>query len=138
MINHIHTWIFCKKLDVAWKHLGQMKTIPLSKGLYEFTFSSLDDMRMILTIEIWNLSLEILHVFAWTKDFLLLEYEIYLFIFFMFWFRQRTLSLHLWNWQNLNFGFVYIAFLWNIRNRMWFFHCTWNWHTFIFGLLHQK
>lgn len=72
-----------------------MKTIPLSKGLYEFTFSSLDDMRMILTIEIWNLSLEILHVFAWTKDFLLLEYEIYLFIFFMFWFRQRTLSLHL-------------------------------------------
>jgi len=55
--NHLHECILltkgdkplthldlCKKLDVAWKHLGQWKIISLNKWFYEFAFSSLGDM----------------------------------------------------------------------------------------------
>jgi len=33
----------CKKLELAWKFLGSWKAIPLDKGLYEFSFTSLED-----------------------------------------------------------------------------------------------
>jgi len=59
----------CKKIDVAWKHLGKWKEISFGKGFYEFAFSSLEDMRRVLDVVTWNLSLEIFHIFSWTKDF---------------------------------------------------------------------
>jgi len=43
--------------------------IPLGKGFYEFTFSSLEDMQRVLAIGTWNLSLGILHVFFLDKRF---------------------------------------------------------------------
>jgi len=59
-----------KKLDVTYKHLGQWKAIMFGgKGFYEFAFSSLEDMCMVLAVGTWNLSLGIIRVFAWTRDF---------------------------------------------------------------------
>jgi len=67
-MNHLH---LCKKLDIAWKNLGDWKVMPLGKGFYEFTFSSFEDIRWTLAVDSWNLSPGILRVFAWTNDFAL-------------------------------------------------------------------
>jgi len=37
-----------KKLMSMWKALGSWKAIPFGKGLYEFEFGSLEDMRWAL------------------------------------------------------------------------------------------
>jgi len=58
-----------KKLQLVWKAIGPWKTIPLAKGFYEFEFSSLEYMRWALVMGSLQLSLGLLRVFAWTKNF---------------------------------------------------------------------
>jgi len=58
-----------KKLQLVWKAIGPWKAIPLGKGFYEFEFSSLEDMRLILGMGSLQLSPDFLRLFAWTKDF---------------------------------------------------------------------
>ena len=48
----------CKKLDLTWKHLGQWKAISLDKRFYEFAFSSLEDMRRVKEVRVWDLFLK--------------------------------------------------------------------------------
>lgn len=43
--------------------------VSLGKCFYEFSFSSLDDLRSVQSIGIWNLKPGSLRMFSWTKDF---------------------------------------------------------------------
>lgn len=38
------------KLEKLWNPLGNWKMVPLGKGFYEFSFSSLEDLRCVWTI----------------------------------------------------------------------------------------
>jgi hypothetical protein len=57
------------KLAVLWKAIGKWGLMSLGKGYYEFTFSSLEDMRSVRSIGSWSLAPGILKLFAWTTDF---------------------------------------------------------------------
>jgi hypothetical protein len=57
------------KLALIWKDLSRWGVISLGKGFFEFTFSSLEDVRRIRSIPSWNLNPGTLKFFAWTKDF---------------------------------------------------------------------
>jgi hypothetical protein len=57
------------KLALIWKDLSRWGVISLGKGYFEFTFSSLEDVRRVRSIPSWNLNPGILKFFAWTKDF---------------------------------------------------------------------
>jgi len=59
----------CKKMKLAWKSLGSWEVIPLGKRFYEFAFTSLEDIRPVQAVESYNISLRILRVFTYTKDF---------------------------------------------------------------------
>jgi len=48
-----------------------MEGNSLDKEFYEFSFSSLEDMKRVLAIGTWNLSRGIVRIFAWIKDFML-------------------------------------------------------------------
>jgi len=41
---------FTKKLQLVWKVIGLWKAIPLGKGFYDFEFSSLEDMHLVLGV----------------------------------------------------------------------------------------
>jgi hypothetical protein len=57
------------KLALIWKDLSRWGVISLGKGYFEFTFSSLEDVRRVRFIPSWNLNPGILIFFAWSKDF---------------------------------------------------------------------
>jgi hypothetical protein len=57
------------KLALLWKDLSRWGVISLGKGYFEFTFSSLEDVRRVRSIPSWNLNPGLLKFFAWTKDF---------------------------------------------------------------------
>ncbi|WJX12768.1 hypothetical protein P8452_03226 [Trifolium repens] len=57
------------KLALIWKDLSRWGVISLGKGYFEFTFSSLEDVRRVRSIPSWNLNPGILNFFAWSKDF---------------------------------------------------------------------
>jgi hypothetical protein len=57
------------KLALIWKDMSNWGIISLGKGYFEFTFSSLADVRRVRSIPSWNLNPGILKFFAWTKDF---------------------------------------------------------------------
>jgi hypothetical protein len=57
------------KLALIWKDLSTWGIISLGKGYYEFTFSSLEDVRRVRSFPSWNLNPGLLKFFAWTKDF---------------------------------------------------------------------
>jgi hypothetical protein len=57
------------KLALIWKDLSRWGVISLGKGYFEFTFSSLEDVRRVRSIPSWNLNPGMLKFFAWTKDF---------------------------------------------------------------------
>jgi hypothetical protein len=57
------------KLALIWKDLSRWGVISLGKGYFEFTFSSLEDVRRVRSIPSWNLNPGILKFFAWSKDF---------------------------------------------------------------------
>lgn len=58
------------KLGLHWKELGKFGIISLGKGLFEFTFSSLEDVRRVRSSGSWNLSPGLLKLFPWSKDFI--------------------------------------------------------------------
>ncbi|MCI21095.1 hypothetical protein A2U01_0042259, partial [Trifolium medium] len=43
--------------------------MSLGKGFYEFSFSTLEDVRRVRSIASWNLNPGFLKLFAWSKDF---------------------------------------------------------------------
>ncbi|KAK2388533.1 hypothetical protein QL285_062210 [Trifolium repens] len=57
------------KLSVMWKSIGRWGLTSLGKGFYEFSFSSLEDMRSVRAVGAWNLTPGLLKLFAWTTDF---------------------------------------------------------------------
>jgi hypothetical protein len=57
------------KLAPLWKDLARWGVASLGKGFYEFTFSSLEDVRRVRSIASWNLNPGILKLFTWTRDF---------------------------------------------------------------------
>jgi hypothetical protein len=57
------------KLASVWKDMSNWGIISLGKGYFEFTFSSLADVRRVRSVPSWNLNPGILKFFAWTKDF---------------------------------------------------------------------
>lgn len=57
------------KLLVLWKSLVKWEITSIGKGFYEFTFSSLEDLRRIRYVASWSLSPRILKLFTWTKEF---------------------------------------------------------------------
>jgi hypothetical protein len=57
------------KLALVWKNLSTWGVISLGKGFFEFTFSSLEDVRRVRSVPSWNLNPGLLKLFAWSKDF---------------------------------------------------------------------
>jgi hypothetical protein len=57
------------KLAPLWKTLGKWGVTSLGKGFYEFSFSSLEDVQSVRSINSWNLNPSLLKLFTWTKDF---------------------------------------------------------------------
>jgi len=57
------------KLSAHWKDLGRWGVQVIGKGFFEFTFSSLEDLKRVRSIGSWNLSLGFIKFFAWTRDF---------------------------------------------------------------------
>ncbi|GAU46447.1 hypothetical protein TSUD_402140 [Trifolium subterraneum] len=58
-----------EKLMPIWKSLGRWGVTSLGKGFYEFSFSSLEDVRTVRSVGSWNLQPGLLKLFAWTTDF---------------------------------------------------------------------
>ncbi|CAK8533231.1 unnamed protein product [Lathyrus sativus] len=57
------------KLGLYWKDLSKWGIISLRKGFYEFSFSSLEDVRRVRSSPSWNLDPSYLKLFSWTGDF---------------------------------------------------------------------
>ncbi|GAU13228.1 hypothetical protein TSUD_245980 [Trifolium subterraneum] len=57
------------KLAVLWKAIGKWGVMSLGKGFYEFSFSTLEDLRSVRSISSWNLAPGVLKLFAWTSNF---------------------------------------------------------------------
>ena len=57
------------KLSVLWKSIGKWGITSIGKGFYEFTFSTLEDMKRVRSVASWSLNPGILKLFAWTKEF---------------------------------------------------------------------
>jgi hypothetical protein len=57
------------KLALIWKDLSRWGIISLGKGFYEFTFSSLEDVRRVRSSPSWNINPGFLKLFAWSRDF---------------------------------------------------------------------
>jgi hypothetical protein len=57
------------KLSAIWKDLSRWDVISLGKGFFEFTFSSLEDVRRVRFSPSWNLNPGLLKLFAWSRDF---------------------------------------------------------------------
>ncbi|XP_019429250.1 PREDICTED: uncharacterized protein LOC109336882 [Lupinus angustifolius] len=58
-----------EKLAWLWCKLGKWTMISLGKGFYDFSFSSLEDMRSVCSVGAWSLKPGFLRVFLWTPDF---------------------------------------------------------------------
>ncbi|XP_058783917.1 uncharacterized protein LOC131658665 [Vicia villosa] len=57
------------KLLSLWSSLQKWGVTSLGKGFFEFSFSSLEDVRRVRASPAWNLNPGILKLFPWTKDF---------------------------------------------------------------------
>lgn len=57
------------KLSGLWKDMKRWGVTSIGKGYYEFSFSSIEDMRRVRSISSWNLNPGLLKLFAWSKDF---------------------------------------------------------------------
>lgn len=58
------------KISALWANLGKWWVISLGKGLFEFSFSSLEDVHRVRASGSWNLSPGLFKLFPWTKDFI--------------------------------------------------------------------
>jgi len=57
------------KLSSLWREIGAWKLVSLGKGIYEFQFSSIEDMRKIWAIGTFNLKPGVLRLIKWSADF---------------------------------------------------------------------
>ncbi|GAU27918.1 hypothetical protein TSUD_160130 [Trifolium subterraneum] len=57
------------RLSSIWKDFSKWGVISLGKGYFEFTISTLEDVRRVRSIPSWNLNSRLLKLFAWSKDF---------------------------------------------------------------------
>ncbi|XP_058741926.1 uncharacterized protein LOC131614346 [Vicia villosa] len=57
------------KLTNLWNSIGKWGVTSLGKGYFEFSFSSIEDVRRVRSISSWNLNSGFLKLFPWTKDF---------------------------------------------------------------------
>jgi len=58
-----------QKLGPLWKDLSRWGISSTCKGLCEFTFSNLEDVRRVRSVVSWNLNSGFLKLFAWLRDF---------------------------------------------------------------------
>lgn len=58
-----------QKSSKLWQPLAQLKVVPIGKGYFEFAFSSIEDMRRVLSVGSWSLNPGTLRLFSWTPDF---------------------------------------------------------------------
>ncbi|KAK2418107.1 hypothetical protein QL285_040346 [Trifolium repens] len=56
-------------LASLWKSIGRWGITSLGKGYFEFSFSSVEDVRRVRAVNSWNLNPGFLKLFPWTKDF---------------------------------------------------------------------
>jgi hypothetical protein len=57
------------KLSILWKSLGKWGITSIGRGFFEFTFSSLEDMKRVRSVGSWSLNPGVLKLFAWSKEF---------------------------------------------------------------------
>ncbi|XP_019447270.1 PREDICTED: uncharacterized protein LOC109350495 [Lupinus angustifolius] len=57
------------KLSSLWSSIGKWSMISLGRGYYDFSFSSLEDMRSVCAVGAWNLRPGYLRLYLWTPDF---------------------------------------------------------------------
>ncbi|MCI68001.1 pectin acetylesterase, partial [Trifolium medium] len=65
--THLSVVAVKNKLTPVWKDLARWGITSLGKGFYEFSFSSLEDVRRVRSIASWNLNPGTLKLFAWSK-----------------------------------------------------------------------
>jgi len=57
------------KLSQIWKGLACWGITSIGKGFFEFSFSTLEDVRRVRSTASWNLNPGYLKLFPWTRDF---------------------------------------------------------------------
>ncbi|CAL0318467.1 unnamed protein product [Lupinus luteus] len=57
------------KLISLWNKIGKWSMVSLGRGYYDFSFSSLEDMRSVCAVGAWNLHPGFLRLYLWTPDF---------------------------------------------------------------------
>ncbi|GAU35044.1 hypothetical protein TSUD_30100 [Trifolium subterraneum] len=57
------------KLSPMWKDLARWGITSLGKGFYQFSFSTLEDVKRVRSVASWNLQPGFLKLFAWSPDF---------------------------------------------------------------------
>jgi hypothetical protein len=57
------------KLATLWKSIGRFDITSIGKGFFEFTFSSLEDVRRVRLVNSWDLNPGFLKHFTWSHDF---------------------------------------------------------------------
>jgi len=58
-----------KKLSSLWREISAWKLVSLGKGIYEFQFSSIEDMSQIWAIGTFYLKHGVLRLIKWSADF---------------------------------------------------------------------
>jgi len=62
-------FVMRSKLAAQWKDLGRWGVQNIGKGFFEFTFSSLEDLKRVRSIGSRNLNPGFIKFFAWSRDF---------------------------------------------------------------------
>ncbi|KAF1880119.1 hypothetical protein Lal_00022248 [Lupinus albus] len=57
------------KLHSLWLMIGKWNMISLGRGFYDFSFASLEDMRMVCSVGSWSLKPGILRLSLWSPNF---------------------------------------------------------------------
>lgn len=57
------------KLESQWTSIGKWGITSTGTDFYEFSFSCLEDVQRVRSINLWSLNPRILKLFTWTKDF---------------------------------------------------------------------
>ncbi|MCH93483.1 hypothetical protein A2U01_0014435, partial [Trifolium medium] len=67
--NPLNIGALKNKLTPLGKDLAKWGVQSIGKGFYEFSFSSLEDVRRVRSVASWSLNPGMLKLFAWTNDF---------------------------------------------------------------------
>ncbi|KAI5429465.1 hypothetical protein KIW84_034166 [Lathyrus oleraceus] len=57
------------KRNTLWSSISKWGITSPGKGFFEFSFSSIEDVRRVRSLNSWNLSPGVLKLFPWTRDF---------------------------------------------------------------------